>query len=248
MAKGSYKKIRYRYRSSPQFLGRYGWVAIAAAYIMLLWNWQLLLAISVGGLSAVVAYGGIRGNWQKYHSYLWQRLQQTDPKFLRAMAIGSVATLSTYLVFTSLAYPAIFWLVVAVLLQGLGMFAIWWRLGKPAAKSHPPSHRKMTLTQKLSQLNDGNAIQRLIAVRQIPQLVRQTPAESTSGSMDSHRLATDALRLMLKQEPEPIVRKAILESLRLLSKSHALDSGQPPVSLPKRQKQRTTVKTPQEIE
>jgi hypothetical protein len=230
-------------------------VVIAIAYIMLLWNWQLLVAIGIGGLSAVLANRGIRGNWQKYRFYLLQWLQQTDQKIVTAMGIGSIATLSTYLLLTILASGTHFWFLVAILLQGLGMFAIWSRLGKSTTPAKPrKSSPETTLHQKLSELSDRNAIQRLIAVRQLPQLVRQTTARSEKSSpsasvnTDSRRLATDALRLMLKQEPEPIVRKAILESLRVLSQSHSLGSGQPPVSLPKRQKQQSPVKTPQEID
>jgi len=248
VAKGSYKQVRSRYRRSPQIPGRHWWVALAAAYMVLLWNWQLLLAIGVGGLSAIAAHQGIGKNWWQYRRQLLQIWQQSDPKFFRAVGIGGFATLATYLIFTSFISLANFWLVIALLLQVLGIFAIWLRLGKPTANRHTSPQTEFPLQQKLSELSDGNAITRLIAVRQLPQLVRQSPTTNTIH-IDSRRLATDALRLMLKQEPEPIVRKAITESLRLLGSSHSLHSGkQPPVSLPLRQKQRQRSKTPQEID
>jgi hypothetical protein len=85
--------------------------------------------------------------------------------------------------------------------------------------------------QVLADLVHSDALQRLIAVRQLVRLVSQWPdARDYLGaqvSMQSH--LTDCFHVMLAHEPEPIVRSAVREGLTLLRQPSQLAPGPEPL-------------------
>lgn len=182
-----------------------GTIALSA---MLCWNWKLVMATGVGVGSMLLVYNMQGWNWQLYY-VRWQRfLQGSQGKLTLAVGGGGLAAFATYLAASIWADSENRWLATGAILQGAGtLFTLallsWHIVG------HQKNRDAGQFEQLLRDLTDSNPVKRLIAVRQLTDLVR----ESRCDRLDREQLDR-YFCLMLARESEPVVREAVLESLQ----------------------------------
>jgi hypothetical protein len=201
---------------SPQQL--WGTVILVA---LLIWNWQLVMALAVGAVVLVSIYLAQQGQW-KIPKIDWRWMWTGANRSLTlAIASGSIAAFSAYIT-TGIWFEAEqSWLALGIILQGFGTLAIlllltWQTLNQ---QFKPAGFRDdQRLDDLLGHLSDADPLKRLIAVRQITQkLQAETLAEDspTLTSMPPAYMA-DCFRLMLNRETEPSVCSALLDGLQSL--------------------------------
>lgn len=210
----------------PQSLG----LGVLAVVILGIYNWGLLLAIAVGILSMVWVSRVQAQNWQWPSTVLRLLLQQVSHRRL-TLAAGGAATFSTYLataVWQESHQPGI---AIGVMGQGLGILGILLLLGgqrcsQVQAPEIPCDRRKVARKLRLlNHLTSADPLKRLLAVRQLGQRFEQAQLSPMQT-----QILGESLRLMLRQEPQAIVRNAILDELQFLVDSGWLEPS--PVPLP----------------
>lgn len=236
--------IWWRYQQNPERYQRYGrWFALSLLAALI--DGKLLLAIATGA----AAYRAAITSGQPSHQSL-QRLSQqarshlAQPQ-LRPYWLSGLTFAGTYLVsavWVELHSP---WLAIACLGMGAANVALLgWVIRSESAPSPASEHRLRGTSESVDgcwwqQLTDPDALKRLMAVRHLTRwLLSSETAEQVylpgSGlTVRSHLV--DCFHLMLTQEPEPLVRTALRESLRLLQpppKSSAPQLGQGPPPIP----------------
>lgn len=172
-------------------------------------NWRLLLAIAVGILTTVWANRIQARNGQLLAAVRHEFLQQVNHPRL-TWAIGGAAAFSTYL-------AAAIWqghqpgIAIGVLSQGLAILGILLLLTERRSSQAP----EISCDRLLSHLTSTDPLKRLLAVRQLGQRFEQAQLNTVQT-----QILGESLRLMLRQEPEVIVRNAIRDELQFL-----VDSG-----------------------
>lgn len=193
---------------------------------MLFWNWRLLLATAAGVLVMLLVYLMQEWDWQLYWSSLHRLFSGSNRQLTIAVGSGGIATLSTYTMVSIWVDPHSSWIATGAMLQSLGILAIlgllvWQTFG--CQGSGDDTKRD----QMLRDLTDTDPLKRLLAVRQ---LTYWGVGHAVQPSRQHH--LADCLRLMLSQEPEPIIRDAILDGLQVLGSHPMLDKGNQPLKIP----------------
>ena len=208
-------------RLSPEHL----WVAVIGI-ALLIWNWQLVLAMAIGGVVLASIYLLLQGQW-KIPQIDWLWLWTGDNRSLTlAIASGSIAAFSAYIT-TGIWFEAEqSWLALGIILQGFGMLAIllllaWQTLTRQFDLAG--SRKQQRLDDLLSRLSDADPLKRLIAVRQITQLQSEASTVTSASMLPGH--LADCFRLMLNQETEPSVCSALLEGLQSLGQGRQLNAA-----------------------
>lgn len=214
---------------SPQQL--WGVVILVA---LLIWNWQLVLALAIGAGVLVSVYLGQQGQW-KIPQVDWRWLWTGSHRSLTlAIASGGIAAFSAYIT-TGIWFEAEqSWLALGVILQGFGTLAIlllllWQILNQHFKPAGLRDDRR--LDELLGRLSDADPLKRLIAVRQITQqLQAEALAEVSAHSTFSSTLMppvyiADCFRLMLNRETEPSVCSALLDGLQSLGQGRQLNAA-----------------------
>jgi len=198
-------------------------LGVLAVVILGICNWGLLLAIAMGILSMVWLNRIQAQDWQGSSTVLPPFLQQAHQRRLLSLAAGGAATFSTYLataVWQESSHPGI---AIGVMGQGLGILGILLLLGGQRY-SHTPVP-EVSWDCLLNQLTSADPLKRLLAVRQLGQRFEQAQLNAIQT-----QILGESLRLMLRQEPEAIVRNAIRDELQFLVDSGWLEPS--PVPLP----------------
>jgi hypothetical protein len=201
------------------------------AFAMFYWNGRLLVATGSGVAVMLLVY--LLHDWQpKWNGAQTRKfLQGWNQPFLIAAGAGAIATFVIYLAVSVWAESDSGWIATGAILQGLGtltvlVWLVWQRLNHLRDRSLINHH------QLLLDLTHENSLKRLIAVRQLtdvvsvlddqPYLLRpqvgsqmQTQRRGTPKK-PSRRDMASYFHLMLAQESEPIVRDAILDGLQTL--------------------------------
>jgi hypothetical protein len=184
------------------------------ALSLIIWNWQLVLALTIGAIALTTVYLAQQGQW-KLPSFNWREWQGENRSLTLAIATGTIATLSTYITTHIWLEVDQSWLAIGILLQGFGTLSIlcfltYQTLGRSAETVNP---------DRLAQLSDSDPLKRLIAVRQLTQQAQQNTA-----SLSAVHIA-DCFRLMLNRETEPSVCSALFDSLQTLGQGRQLNAA-----------------------
>ncbi|NJK75011.1 MAG: hypothetical protein HC942_14365 [Microcoleus sp. SU_5_6] len=195
-----------------------GWMSVLTiAAVWGWWNSQLLVSTGFGIGVMILVYRAGSWDWQLLRSKLEQFWDSPNRRLVLAVASGGIATLGTYMSWSIWADSESHSIAVSAILQNVGTIAIVALLLRQVL-NRSASKDEAVIDRILADLTDIDPVKRLIAVRQITDLVnnqRFWPQSSLKSSIaKSH--ATECFRLMLSQEPEALVRNALLESLQAL--------------------------------
>ena len=220
-------------------LGRFlrqGWFSpeqlwgAAIGVALLIWNWQLVLALAIGAVVLVSIYLAQQGQWKVPQvDWRWLWTGANRPLTL-AIASGGIATFSAYITTRIWLEAEQSWLALGVILQGFGTLAVlllltWQTLNRRFQTAGHRDEQRFDIL--LGRLSDVDPLKRLIAVRQITQQLQteallETP--STLTSMPPAYIA-ECFRLMLNRETEPSVCSALLEGLQSLGQGRQLNAA-----------------------
>ncbi|MEG4584062.1 hypothetical protein QUA54_02280 [Microcoleus sp. MOSTC5] len=193
-----------------------GWLAVVTlAAVWGWWNSQLLFSTGLGIAAMMAVYRGQSWDWQLLRSKGEQFWEGPNRRFVLAVGTGGIATLGAYMSLAIWADSESHWMALSLILQNLGTIAIAGLLLRQAL-SLGASKDEVALDRILADLTDPDPVKRLIAVRQMTDLVNKGgfgPVSSVKSSIARSR-AAECFRLMLSREPEALVRNALLEGLQ----------------------------------
>jgi hypothetical protein len=186
---------------------------------MLFWHWQLLLATATGIATMALVYLIQQQNWQLPWSDLRKFFQGSDSPLLLAVVSGGMATLSTYLAVAIWRDSASPWIASGAILQGLGTLAVlillvWQILNRYTRQENA------YFNQRVTDLTQSDPLKRLIAVRQIGQLAKDSQLDQGQA-----RIVAEYFRLLLVAEQEMVIRNAVLDGLQVLEHAQTPPSG-----------------------
>jgi hypothetical protein len=193
-----------------------GWLAVVTlAAVWGWWNSQLLFSTGLGIAAMMLVYRGQSWDWQLLRSKGEQFWDGPNRRFVLAVGTGGIATLVAYMSLAIWADSSSHWMALSLILQNFGTIAIAGLLLRQAL-SLGASKDEVALDRILADLTDADPVKRLIAVRQMTDLVNKGgfgPVSSVKSSIARSR-AAECFRLMLSREPEALVRNALLEGLQ----------------------------------
>ncbi|NJO93774.1 MAG: ATP synthase subunit I [Hydrococcus sp. RM1_1_31] len=175
---------------------------------MLLWNWKLVIA-TVSGVGLMLLVYFVQGwNWQAYLSHWRKFFTGSSGKLTVAVGSGGFAALSTYIAASIWADSENRWLATGTILQGFGtlltlLLLVWHIIGD---RSQQDEHK---FEQLLQDLTASDPLKRLIAVRQLSNLI----AKPRFRLVYEQQLV-EYFCLLLSTEQEPLIREAVLKSLQ----------------------------------
>jgi hypothetical protein len=220
-----------------------GWLfALAVLLLLLLWHWQLVVSGGMGLAAMLVVYLVGQGQW-KLPTVEWQRLwSRSNRPLTLAVVTGLIACFGTYLTIAIWQETGGSWLAKGIILEGFGILAIlslmgWQMFIRQTADRHSTSP-STEANQLLAELTNADPVHRLIAIRRITQQVAANPAElsvapgkAEANLSPTFPLATahvaECFRLMLNRETEPIVCRALVESLQVLNQAQSRSHSTP---------------------
>ncbi|NEO28318.1 MAG: ATP synthase subunit I [Kamptonema sp. SIO4C4] len=197
------------------------WAAGSVGFLfLLLWDWKLVLATSLG-IGAMWSVYLLQGwDWQRLESRWRHFLQSRERRFIIAVGSGGLATFSTYLAASIWLHVENRWVATGLIFQGAGilltLLVLAWRL-----LVRPSEQAEVQFDRLVLQLNDVDPLRRLILVRQLTKLVQKLGREQTQQ-------LCDYFQVMLTQEEDSRVRESLLMSLQsLMSRPKEQTSPQP---------------------
>ena len=214
-----------------------GWLAVVTlAAVWGWWNSQLLFSTGLGIAAMMLVYRGQSRDWQLLRSLVEQFWEGPNRRFVLAVGTGGIATLGAYMSLAIWADSESHWMAVSLILQNFGTIAIAGLLLRQAL-SLGASKDEAALDRILADLTDADPVKRLIAVRQMTDLVNKggfgpvssvksslapskrsngkpAPTGGSSTKRSARSRAAECFRLMLSREPEALVRNALLEGLQ----------------------------------
>jgi hypothetical protein len=213
-----------------------GLAALTLAAVWGWWNSQLLFSTGLGIAAMMLVYRGQLGDWQLLRAKAEEFWEGPNRRFVLAVGAGGIATLGAYLSLAIWADSESPWMALSLILQNFGTIAIAGLLLRQAL-SLGASKDEATLDRILADLTDADPVKRLIAVRQMTDLVndrgfdrvssvksslalgkRSEGKPAPTGGSSTQRIArsraAECFRLMLSREPEALVRNALLEGLQ----------------------------------
>ena len=220
------RRVSYKRPSASQLKVYRSWLVGVGVLTLVLWHWKLALSLGTGGLAMFVAYSSQGWNWQRIRNWLDRLWDRQNRQFTLTLASGGAATLGTYMVLALWTGMENHALAIAIVLQGMATLAVLGLLVR-AELTRRSSRRYVSFDRQLDRLTDTDPLVRAIAVRQILRLWQENSLEPTH-----RKAAADAFRLMLRREPESLVRNSVLEGLKAMGELKTLTSGTPPISIP----------------
>lgn len=193
--------------SIPGRRSRQGLLLILPALALLFWNWKMLLALAVGMAAMALVYAVQTRDLQPWIAGLRHWLNGPHRLLLLCVPCGSLAMLGTYMGASVWDDSHNAWLVGCIVLQGLGMM-LCLALFSTQFLNEQGDRFDNTLDDVLAELTHPNPLSRLVAVRQLNRLLDRNVL-----SPEQTRITTQALQVLLAQEPEALVREATLRSL-----------------------------------
>jgi len=200
-----------------------GWLAVVTlAAVWGWWNSQLLFSTGLGIAAMMLVYRGDSREWQLLRSQVEQFWESPNRRFIVAAGTGGIATLGAYMSLAIWADSSSPWMAASLIFQNFGTITIAGLLLRQAL-SMGASKDEAAIDRILADLTDADPVKRLIAVRQMTDLVnnggfgdrsfvKNMPAKPRNRIALTR--AAECFRLMLSQEPEALVRNALLEGLQ----------------------------------
>ncbi len=178
----------------------------------------------------MLVYRGQSRPGQLLREQIEQFWEGPNRRFVLAVGSGGMITLGTYMSLAIWADSESHWMAVSAILQNFGTIAIVGLLLRQALNLGV-SQNEAVLDRLLSDLTDADPVKRLIAVRQMTDLVNNGGfgafrSVKSSLAKPSQRIArnraAECFRLMLSQEPEALVRNALLEGLQTWDNTYGI--------------------------
>ncbi|MEG3851019.1 hypothetical protein QT971_28695 [Microcoleus sp. herbarium19] len=201
-----------------------GWLAIVT--LVAVWGWwnsQLLFSTGFGIAAMMLVYRGQSRDWQLLRERIEQFWEGPNRRFAVAVGTGGIATLGAYMSLAIWADSSSHWMAASAILQNFGTVAVALLLLRQALNLGG-SQDEAALDRLLADLTDADPVKRLIAVRQMTDLVNSGgfgPFGSVKSSIARSR-AADCFCLMLSREPEALVRNALLEGLQTWDNTYGI--------------------------
>jgi hypothetical protein len=202
-----------------------GLAALTIAAVWGWWNSQLLVSTGLGIAAMMLVYRGQSGEWQLLRSKAEQFWEGPNRRLVLAVGGGGIATLGAYMSLAIWADSQSHWMALSLILQNFGTIAIAGLLLRQALSlGASKDEDEAGLDRILGDLTDADPVKRLIAVRQMTDLVNQGGFNRVTSvkSWSARSRAAECFRLMLSREPEAIVRNALLEGLQTWDDSYGI--------------------------
>ncbi len=213
--------LQWLERPSVQQIVRYssaskGWLLSGAALlVLLLWNWRLVVSLGLGLLTLSAGYLLQQGQGRRLWAICQHWWQTVDRPFILTLGSSIFVVGMSYLTLSIWQEMRSSWVAIGFVLQGtavltvLGLLA--WQVWRQTQISHAPLNSALDRDWFID-LADSDPLKRLLAVRQLTHALTQP---HPSLLLTPKELA-ETFRLMLNRETEPIVCRALLESLQIL--------------------------------
>ena len=207
---------------------RLTWFGMAIAILfMLAWNWKLVLSTGSGISLMWLVYAGLGWNWRKQWTRWQPFFKGSQGQLTVAVGSGGIAALSTYLMASIWADAENRWLATGAILQGVVTLStlglVLWQMFTTHKKDE-----KTRFESWLFELTAQDVLKRLIAVRQLTELVNQDDLP-----LSYQQQLNEYFRLMLTKEQDETVRDALLKSLGQWNAQTTYDEAPPqPLQIP----------------
>ena len=193
---------------------------------MLLWSWQLLLAVIVGIGSMVFTYSVQKWNWQLRWLEIRKLMSSTNSRLAYSVASGGIATVITYMASAIWVDAPSHWLAAGAIVQGIGtlltLILLVWQIF-----SVQGNQEEDYLDQLLKNFTEKDHLKRLLSIRQLNKLITRQRVD-TAIQQD----IGECLQLLLSQEKEVMIREAALDCLQNLNGLQVLKPIQSKVFMP----------------
>jgi hypothetical protein len=178
---------------------------------MLLWSWQLLLAVIVGIGSMVFTYSVQKWNWQLRWLEIRKLMSSTNSRLAYSVASGGIATVITYMASAIWVDAPSHWLAAGAIVQGIGtlltLILLVWQIF-----SVQGNQEKDYLDQLLNNFTEKDPLKRLLSMRQLNKLITRQRVDTVI-----QQDIRECLQLLLSQEKEVMIREAALDCLQNLN-------------------------------
>jgi uncharacterized membrane protein (DUF485 family) len=214
-----FKTVTTKQRNIQRYRGPGGVLSFLTIVVaMLLWNWKLLFASSIGIGAMVSTYSMQKWNWEKHWLELSQFFHHKNRRLAVAVFGGAIATLSSYVAASVWVGSNNPWIATGAILQGIGtllvLILLVWLITNINDKQ-----QQNHFDQLLFNLTESDPLKRLVAIRQLTKLVKN------SGVDESERQSVaECLQLLLTKEEESVIRDAAFDSLEALQSQPMHDS------------------------
>jgi hypothetical protein len=210
---------------------------LGVAGVMLVWNWQLLLATLAGIGVLILLFQFPFDRWSVY----WQKWQQNvnlpQRRLLMALVGSSLAGIGTYWALNLWDHLENHWLAGGAIAQGV---IITFLLGLQVSSLVIPasgSTQRDRFSQLVGDLTAEHPLKRLMAIRELTQL-------AIRGNLQQQQLThlSEYFSLLFAVETEPMLRQGLLESMQTLQLHHCWQNWETkcPQALQKLQKVKKT--------
>ncbi|MTJ07222.1 armadillo-type fold-containing protein [Anabaena sp. UHCC 0204] len=209
---GRPKQRIFQQFSEPGFL--LGLLTVIVA--MLLWSWQLLLALVVGIGIMVFTYSVQKWNFQLHWVEIRKLISSTNSRLAYSVVIGGIATVITYLASAIWVDSQSPWLAAGTIIQGMGtlltLILLVWQIF-----SFQGNREEDYLDKLLNNLTEKDPLKRFIAMRQLNKLINRQHIDTTL-----QKDVVECLQLLLSQEKEVRIREVALDCLQNLDEFQIL--------------------------
>jgi hypothetical protein len=193
---------------------------------MLLWSWQLLLAVIVGIGSMVFTYSVQKWNWQLRWLEIRKLMSSTNSRLAYSVASGGIATVITYMASAIWVDAPSHWLAAGAIVQGIGtlltLILLVWQIF-----SVQGNQEEDYLDQLLNNFTEKDPLKRLLSMRQLNKLITRQRVDTVI-----QQDIRECLQLLLSQEKEVMIREAALDCLQNLNGLQVLKPIQSKVFMP----------------
>lgn len=217
--KATHLRSKERFQPGPGGVLSFFTIVLA----MLLWNWKLLLATSIGVGTMVSAYSLQKRDLSNYWLQLSQFFDKHNRRLLIAVFSGGIASFTSYTaiaVFIGSKNP---WIATGALMQGAGtllsLILLVWLIS-----TINDNKEQNQIDQLLQKLTESDPLKRLIALRQLTKLVTRFDIDVLE-----RKAVIDCLQLLLTTEEETLIRDTAFDSLQAIEKLQTSNGGAIPL-------------------
>jgi hypothetical protein len=182
------------------------WAAIGAGSALLLtWNGRLVLATGAGLGTMWIGYSLREAGWRAAITDLVNAFEGVDRRITLSVLAGAGASLGTYTALSMWLATENHWLATGMMLQGTATMGA---LGALLWQKFQPTPQQTGLIQHIQNLTHPDALQRLIAVRQINHLLNRHPEQRSD--------IAEFYQVLLTREPDRLIREALMDGLQVI--------------------------------
>lgn len=193
---------------------------------MLIWNWRLLLALTVGIGVMLGAYSIQQRNWHLVWTEISKFLQGANSRLVLAVFSGGFATVITYIaavIWVDGHSPEIAILAIAqTLLTLLTLTVLVWQILNLNGQQE-----QNQIDQLLNNFTATDPLIRLLAVRQLHKLIIRQQIDQ-----NMQQDVITCLQMLLRREEETAIREVAIDSLQTLDNLYNLSSLSAPTAKP----------------